>query len=156
MFLNLSWGDSSRYPAEERETREEEEEAQKQREEGAKREETRNTLPRGMTCRKRARAEKSDTEIEAGGEAGTSQSQYKEGHMTNIYLMYSDEEDIVDFVKDHEELYDKTIELSRTKQGRSVSGSGSPTVVRFLSRFVRPSLSCKGHVTAIKVWTCPK
>ena len=28
--------------------------------------------------------------------------------MTNIYLTDSDEEAIVDFVKDHEELYDKT------------------------------------------------
>ena len=27
--------------------------------------------------------------------------------MTNIYLMDSDEESIVDFVKDHKELYDK-------------------------------------------------
>ena len=31
---------------------------------------------------------------------GPSQSQYKEGHMTNIYLTDSDEEAIVDFVKD--------------------------------------------------------
>ena len=31
----------------------------------------------------------------------------KEGHMTNIYLTDSDEEAIVDFVKDHEELYEK-------------------------------------------------
>ena len=28
--------------------------------------------------------------------------------MTNIYLTHSDEEAIMDFVKDHEKLYDKT------------------------------------------------
>ena len=32
------------------------------------------------------------------------------GHMTNIHLMNSDEEAIVDFVKDHMEFYDKTNE----------------------------------------------
>ena len=51
---------------------------------------------------------KSDTETEAGGEPGTSQSQYTKGHMTNIYLTDLDEEAIVDFVKDYEELYNKT------------------------------------------------
>ena len=51
---------------EERETREREEEAQKQREEAR--------LTRGGSCRKRAWTEESDTETEAGGEAGTSQS----------------------------------------------------------------------------------
>ena len=39
---------------------------------------------------------------------GTSQSCYKKGHMTNIHLTVSDEEAIVDFVKDHDELYYKT------------------------------------------------
>ena len=40
-------------------------------------------------------------------EAGISQSEsrHKKGHMTNIYLIDSDEEAIVDFVKDHKELY---------------------------------------------------
>ena len=54
------------------------------------------------------------TEIDtgAGGEAGTSKwhSRHKKGHMTNIYLSDSDDEAIVDFVKDQEELYDKTNE----------------------------------------------
>ena len=35
---------------------------------------------------KRPRTEKSDTETEAVGETGTSQSQYKKGHITNIFL----------------------------------------------------------------------
>ena len=38
----------------------------------------------------------------------TLQSHYKKDHMTNIYL--TDKEAIVDFVKDHEEFYDKTNE----------------------------------------------
>ena len=58
-----------------------------------------------------ARTERSDTEMDTEGEeeAGTSQlhSRQKKGHMTNIYPTDSDEEAIVDFLKDHEELYDK-------------------------------------------------
>ena len=65
-------------------------------------------------AKKNARIEWSDTEMdtEDGREAGTSQmkSRHKKGHMTNIYLTDSDEEAIVDFVKDHEELYNKTNE----------------------------------------------
>ena len=58
---------------------------------------------------KRPRTERSDTETEAvGGEAGPSQSRYKKQHMTNVYLTDSDEKAIVDFVKDHKELCDKT------------------------------------------------
>ena len=46
------------------------------------------------------RTEISDTETEAaGGEAGPSQSHYKKGHMTNVYLTDSDDEAIVDFVQ---------------------------------------------------------
>ena len=65
---------------------------------------------------KRPRTERSDTETEAaGGEAGPSQSHYKKGHMTNVYLTDSDEEGIVDVVNDHEELYDKTSEHFKDK-----------------------------------------
>ena len=46
-------------------------------------------------------------DTEAGGEANTSQSRHKKGHMMNIYLTASDDEAIVDFVKDHEALYNK-------------------------------------------------
>ena len=52
-----------------------------------------------------------ETLTEAGGEARAS-TQYKsrcrKGHMLNIYLTDSDEEAIVDFVQDHEELFSKT------------------------------------------------
>ena len=42
-------------------------------------------------------------------------SRYKKGYMTNIYRTDLDEEAIVDFVKDHKELYDKTNELFKDK-----------------------------------------
>ena len=97
---------------EEREAREREEEAQKQREE-ARREETTHSAEGGV-AEKRARTARSDTEMdrEAGGEVGTSHlhSRLKKGHMTNICLTNSDEEAFVDFIKDPEELYDKTDE----------------------------------------------
>ena len=68
------------------------------------------------------RTERSDTKIEreGGGEAGTvqSQSRHKKGDMTNIYVTDSDEEAIVNFVKDHEELYDKTSEQFKDKAGK--------------------------------------
>ena len=60
---------------------------------------------------------KSDSEMdtEVRGEAGISQFRHKKGHMRNISLTDSDEEAIVDFVKDHEELYDKTNEHFKVK-----------------------------------------
>ena len=45
--------------------------------------------------------------------------------MTNTFLIDSDEA-IVDFVKDHEELYDKTNEPFKKRQGRIVSGKALP------------------------------
>ena len=72
----------------EREARDREEEAQRQREQEARMEELArmeetNSQEEGV-AEKRPRSEKSDTETEAGGEAGTSQSRYKIGHITNI------------------------------------------------------------------------
>ena len=40
---------------------------------------------------------------------------YKKGHMTNVYLTDFDKDVIVDFVKDHEELCDKTSEHFKDK-----------------------------------------
>ena len=42
-------------------------------------------------------------------------SRHKKGHITSIYLTDSYEEAIADFVKDHEELYDKTNEYFKDK-----------------------------------------
>ena len=88
------------------EAREREEEAHKQREE-ALRDDTTHSAHE-CEAEKHARTDKSDTEMdsEAGGKAGTSQSQsrHKKEHITNIYLTDSYEESIEDFVKDHKEL----------------------------------------------------
>ena len=62
--------------------------------------------------------DKTNTETEAKQETGISQSshsQYQKEHMINIYLTDSDVEAAVDFVKDHEELYDKTNERFKEK-----------------------------------------
>ena len=112
----MSWGHCRR---EEKQARESEEQAKRLREEEARMKETRTEethLQEEGVGEKRPRTEKNDTEIEAGGEAGAlSQSHYKEGHMSNIYLTDLDEEGIVDFVIDHKELYDKTNEHFKDK-----------------------------------------
>ena len=63
---------------------------------------------------------------EAGGEAGKSQlhSRHKKGHMTNIYLTSYDKEAIVNFLKDHKELYNKTNEYFKTRPGKNAFGRG--------------------------------
>ena len=58
-------------------------------------------------AKKRTSTERSETEMdtEGGGETSTfteCQSRRKKGHMTKIYLTDSDDEAIVDFVKDYE------------------------------------------------------
>ena len=56
---------------------------------------------------------------------GTSQSQslHKKGHRMT-FLTDSDEEAIVDFVKDHEELYDKTNEQFKDKARKNCLWEG--------------------------------
>ena len=68
---------------------------------------------------KRQRTERSGSEMEkeAGGETSQSSSQLqrKKGNMTNIYLTDSSEGVKVNFVKDHDKLYDKTNVLLKNK-----------------------------------------
>ena len=75
--------------------------------------ETTNSAVEGM-AKKCARTGRSDTETDTdgGGEAGIFELQcrHKKGHMASIYVIDLDEQAIVDFVMDHEELYDKTNE----------------------------------------------
>ena len=82
------------------------------------------------------RTEWSESEMDraGGGEAGTSQLQFrcKKGHMANIYLTDSEEETIVDFVKDHEELYYKT--------NPSIGSSRRPTAFSYNQFFSGPLL----------------
>ena len=56
---------------------------------------------KGEKRRKRERTDM-DTDVES------TQSREKKGQMKSIFLNDSDEEAIVEFVKQHEELYDKT------------------------------------------------
>ena len=58
---------------------------------------------------KRARTDK-DTDVES------TQSRQKKGQMKSIFLSDSDKEAIVEFVKQHEELYDKTNDSFKDKQ----------------------------------------
>ena len=121
MFLYLSWGtlwqifNGGRRGRQERGRRHSNSHTGRRRQGGMRQEEESHSQEEGHP-EKRPRRERSDAETEAaGGEAGMSQSRYKKGHMTNIYLADSDEKAIVDFVKDHEELYDKTSEHFKDK-----------------------------------------
>ena len=97
---------------------ERQEEAQKQQRkerEEARRAETVQSQIKDGEAEKRPRTECTESEIdtEGGEEVGRSQSQSRsrKGHMTKSYLTDSD----VNFVKDHEELYNKTNEHFKDK-----------------------------------------
>ena len=87
--------------------REREEGAQKQREK-AMGEDTTHSAGEGV-AKKHTRTNRNKTKMdtETGGDASMLHSRQKKGHMTNMYLMDSDDETIVDFAKDHKDLYDK-------------------------------------------------
>ena len=71
---------------------------------------------------KRPETERSDIEmvIEDGGETSTfhSQTRCKKEYMANVSIADSDKEAIVDFVKNYEELYNKTNEHFKDKAGK--------------------------------------
>ena len=113
---------------------------------------------------KHARTYRSDTEMdtEGGQEVGRSQShsRNKKGHMTNIYLMHSDEEAIVDSVKDHKELYDKTNKYFKDKARKeclwerfATSQKLSVKVCNIWSKYQR---TCYGKLTQSKSGQSPK
>ena len=80
--------------------------------------------------------------------------------MTNIYLTDSDEEAIVALCRTTRSCTTRLMNISRTKQGRTVSWSSSPTVESCLSRCARPGMKvAKGmlqEADAIEVWTGPE
>ena len=124
-----------------------EEEAQKQREE-ARMEETTHSAGEGV-AEKHVRRDKSDREIDTeAGEAGTSQliSRHKKRHMTNIHLMDSDKEAIVDFEKDQEELYYMTNEHFKDKTRKECFGERFVNS-RKLSKWGRLGLNSKGLIS---------
>ena len=59
----------------------------------------------------------------------STQSRQKKGQMKSIFLSDSDEEAIVEFVKQHEELYDKTNDSFKDKQKRNDFGSSYQKLV---------------------------
>ena len=65
---------------------------------------------------KRVRTD-TDTDVES------TQSRQKKGQMKAIFLSDSDEEAIVEFVKQHEELYDKANDSFKDKQKKKAFGS---------------------------------
>ena len=111
----------------------------RRRQGGRRRQEWKNHTPKRRDIQKKGPGENTVTEA-TGVEAGTSQSGFKKGHMTNIYVTDSDEEAIVDFVKDHEELYDKTSEHFKDKSKEGVS-------------LAEDTLQ---QTHAVKVWTSPE
>ena len=78
-------------------------------------------------------------------EVGTSQShrRHKKGHMTNIYLTDSGENAIVNFVEDHENLYNKTNVHFKDKERKECLWE---RFANSLSRCAGPGR--KGHITA--------
>ena len=58
-----------------------------------------------------------DTDVES------TQSRQKKGQMKSIFLSDSDDEAIVEFVKQHEELYDRTNDSFKDKQKKERLGS---------------------------------
>ena len=95
---------------------------------------------------------------EGGQEVGTTQFQSKKGHMLNIYLTDADQEAIVDFVEDHQELYNKTSEHFRTRPGRIAYGKSLQAAASCQWRCARLGLNHKGLATEthpVHVWSGP-
>ena len=111
VFLNLSWGTQRQISSQggrrgrlKRGRRHNN--SNRGRRQGGRRQEWRNHTQKRGDNQKKGPGQK---------EVTPSQSGYKKGHITNLFLTDSDEETIVDFVKDHEELYDKTSEQIKDK-----------------------------------------
>ena len=69
-------------------------------------------------------------------------------HMTNIYLTESDEEALLDFVRDHEELYDKTNEHFKDKARKEFLRETFTYSQKLSLKFARLGSKPKGLTTA--------
>ena len=88
--------------------------------EKARTEDTQQDISDEIVAEKDKRTDKSGSEMNTeGGETSQTATQCqfrcKKGNMMNIYLTDSDEKAIADFVKDREELYDRTNEVGKDK-----------------------------------------
>ena len=86
-----------------------------------------------------------EMDTEAGVETDTSHShsRHKKGHMINLYLADSDDKATVDFLKDCEELHEKTNEHFKDKTRKECLWEMF-TNSRKLSKFERHGLSRQG------------
>ena len=103
--------------------------------EEATREETTHAAEKGV-AEKHAGTDRSDRNRIRGRQISIALNT-QEGHMTNIYLTDSEEEAIVNFGKDHEELYARPTNTLLTRPGRNAFRRGSPTVTSCLSNCAR-------------------
>ena len=111
--------------------------AERQREEA--RERGNYTFGRGGRAEKCARTDRSYTEKTQGVQEMRHISSHKNEHMRNIYSTDSNEEAIVDFMKDHKELYDRLKNTLKTRPGRNVCGRGLSTVCQSMQDLVQIS-----------------
>ena len=88
------------------------------------------------------------------------QSRSKKGHRMNIFLTDSDEEAIVDFVKDHEELYNKTHEKFKDKGRKDCLWerfvSSHNLSVKVCKTWFKSQRTCFGKLTPSKSGQAPK
>ena len=67
--------------------------------------------------------ERGEKRVQTDKDVESTQSRQKKGQMESIFLSDSDEEAIVEFVKQHEELYDKTNDSFKDKKKKKDFGS---------------------------------
>ena len=135
---------------------------ERQREE-AMREETTYSAEEGV-AEKHTWTDKSDRQMdtEGGEEMGTSQSfsTHKKGHMTDIYLTDSNEEAIVDVLKDHKELYDKTNQHFNDKARKECLWrrftNSCQLSVKLCKTWFKSKRTCYGKLMQFKSQQAPK
>ena len=98
---------------------------------------------------------------ECGGEsseiATLCQSRHKKGNRTNTYLTESDEEIIVDFVKDHEDLYSKTNDKFKDKACKDcLWGRFSRNLLGNVCKTWFESQRTLWKINPVHVWPGPK
>ena len=115
-------GDAAVYLHGRREDREQRDREEAEKQQGRREKKPGTEIPRSTeeaVAEKRPITERNESEMdtEDGGEAGTSQSQsrHEKEYMMKIYLTDLDKQAIVDFVKDHVELYIKINEHFKDK-----------------------------------------
>ena len=113
LTLNHKLGDTAEDI--ERRKREREERDERERERREQEERDRDRIERERREESQERGEKR-TQTDMDTDLESTQSRQKKGQMKSIFLSDSDEEAIVEFIKQHKELYDKTNDSFKDKQ----------------------------------------